>query len=47
MADNFFEEFFGSILNPVESLDKAWREACTTGKFQNYDTMNMKVRDEQ
>ena len=38
MSDNFFEEFFGSIMNPVEKLDKAWRDACATGKFQNYDT---------
>lgn len=44
MADNFFEEFFGSILNPVENLDKAWRDACTTGNFKNYETMLQNIK---
>lgn len=38
-GDNFFEQWFGSILNPVESLDKAWKDACISGRFENYTIM--------
>ena len=44
MGNNFFEEFFGSIMNPVETLDKAWREACISGRFYNYDTTLQNIK---
>ena len=44
MADNFFEEFFASIMNPVENLDKAWRDACATGNFKKYETMLQNIK---
>ena len=38
MESNFFDDWFGSFIDPVSSLDKAWRDACTTGNFKNYET---------
>lgn len=37
MSNNFFEDWFGSFINPEQTLDKAWREACVQGNFCTYD----------
>lgn len=39
MTGNFFDEWFGAFTDPVSTLNKAWREACMTGRFENYTTM--------
>jgi len=39
MNGNFFDDWFGSFVTPVATLDKAWRDACITGNFKNYTTM--------
>lgn len=44
MNSNFFDEWFGSFTDPVNSLNKAWRDACITGNFKNYTTMLENVK---
>lgn len=36
VANNFFEDWFGSFLNPKEQLDKDWKDACMSGNFAKY-----------
>ena len=44
MADNFFDEWFGSFLDPVNTLDKAWRDACMSGNFTNYERQKKTIK---
>ena len=37
MNNNFFDDWFGAFLNPKEQLDKAWKNACMSGNFSQYD----------
>lgn len=44
MESNFFDDWFGSFIDPVSSLDKAWRDACVAGNFKNYETMLQNIK---
>ena len=37
MSNNFFEDLFGPFINPEQTLNEAWREACIRGNFYTYD----------
>ena len=44
MENNFFDEWFGAFTDPVGTLDQAWREACMTGHFKNYETILQNIK---
>ena len=47
MDSDFFADFFGGaggLFNPTEQLDQAWRDACISGNFKNYDKVKTNVK---